>query len=133
MKSIQRLAFMMALALWCGLGTAQAQKKEAAADMKRDQVFGPDKLWTIHLKIGAKDYQTMNPKGGGFPFGGFFPKKDEPKKEEPKAKDGEMQDIHKSKGFGMEFPWVKAEVEFEKKLLKDVGLRYTGNSTYKAS
>src|SRR5215213_1277711 len=57
---------------------------QPAKDLKRDDVFGPDKLWTIHLKIGAKEYPAMTPKGG-MSFG-FPPKKGEapPKKEEKK-------------------------------------------------
>lgn len=97
---------------------------------KRADVFGPDKLWTIHLKLGAKEYADMNPKGGGFGFGLPFGKKEEPKKEEKK---GEPADTHKNKAFGIEFPWVKGDLEFEGKLVREVGIRYKGNSTYQLS
>jgi spore coat protein H len=102
-------------------------------DLKRNDVFGPDKLWTIHLKIGAKEYPAMTPKGG-MNFG-FPPKKGEPppKKEEKKPDADPNADVHKSKGFGMEFPWVKGDLEFNEKVVKDVGIRYTGNSTYQMS
>ena len=135
MKSAYRLSILLGLAILVVLGAAVAQDKgPAAKDMKRKDVFGPDKLWTVHLKIGAKEYQDMNPKGGMFSFGGLFPKKDEPKKkDELKSKDEPSPDTHKSKGFGMEFPWVKADIEFEKKLVKEIAVRYTGNSTYNSS
>jgi hypothetical protein len=105
---------------------------EQKTPKKRADVFGPDKLWNIHLIVGKKEYEDMKPTGGNMFFP--FPKKDEPKKEDPK-KDPKAPpaDVHKSKGFGMEFPWVKADIEFEGKLVKDVGLRYTGNSTDKSS
>ena len=105
------------------------------ADMKRADVFGPDKLWTIHLKLGAKEYAALEPKGGGgFRFGFGFPKKDAPPpKKEEKKKDAEPQDTHKNKAFGIEFPWVKGDLEFDGKLVKEVGIRYKGNSTYQMS
>lgn len=97
------------------------------ADLKRGDLFGPDKLWTIHLKLGAKEYAAMTPTRGGV----GLPKKDEPpKKSEADAK---AADIHKNKGFGLEFPWVKGELEFDGRLIKDVGIRYKGNATYGVS
>ncbi|MSU79509.1 MAG: hypothetical protein EXS16_15635 [Gemmataceae bacterium] len=112
---------------------ARAQSKpevKAAPMLKRDDVFTPGKIWSIHLRIGAKDYPAMNPKGGGM-FGFPFPKKDDvpPKKDEKNAN----ADTHKSKAFGMEFPWVKGDLEFEDAVVKEIGIRYKGNSTYKSS
>jgi hypothetical protein len=101
-----------------------------ASDLKRADLFGPERLWTIHLKLGAKEYAAMPPKGRG--FGSPFRKKDEPPKKEEK-KDAEEPDIHKNKGFGLEFPWVKGDLEFDGRLIKDVGIRYKGNATYGAS
>lgn len=106
----------------CLHGQAKPAKPAIA---KRDDVFGPDKLWSLHLRIGAKEWEAMQPKGG-FGFGKFpFPKKDEPK---PKPK--EKGDIHVGKLFGMEFPYVKADLEFEGKKLAAVAVRFKGNSTY---
>ena len=100
-----------------------------AAIGSRADVFGPDKLWNIHLRLGAKEYQTMQPKGGGMMFP--FPKKDDAP---PKTKDAPPAgDVHKNKAFGLEFPFVKAELEFEDTLVKNIGLRYKGNSTYMSS
>src|SRR6185436_19982027 len=97
-------------------------------DLKRGDLFGPDKLWTIHLKLGPKEYAAMAPKGGA--LGSDFPKKDAKKDEK---KDAETPDIHKGKGFGLEFPWVKGDLEFDGRLMKDVGIRYKGNATYGVS
>src|SRR5260221_8212773 len=77
----------------------QAEGKPTS-DRKRADLFGPEKLWTIHLKLGAKEYAAMTPKGG-LPF----QKKDGPPKKAEK-KDGEQPDIHKNKAFGLEFPSV---------------------------
>jgi len=99
-----------------------------APDRKRGDLFGPDKLWTIHLQLSAKAYAAMPPKGGGFPV----PKKDEPPKKAEKQ-GADVPDIHKNKGFGLEFPWVKGDLEFDGRLVKDVGIRYKGNATYGVS
>ncbi len=135
LKSIAGLTAVCGCFLLCQTSNhAQTKIEKAPAEMKRDDVFGPDKLWTIHLKIGAKEYQDMTPSGGMMMFGAFGGKKDAPppKKEEKKPVDPN-RDVHKSKGFGMEFPWVKGELEFNDKLVKEVGIRYTGNSTYQMS
>jgi hypothetical protein len=97
-------------------------------DIKRGDLFGPENLWTIHLKLGVKEYAAMPPKGAGLPFA----KKDEPPKKDEK-KDAKIPDIHKNKGFGLEFPWVKGDLEFDGQLIKDVGIRYKGNATYGVS
>jgi spore coat protein H len=132
------LALGSALVLLCNSRPLAAQPKPDAKPAiigSRADVFGPDKIWNIHLRLGAKEYQTMQPKGGGMMFP--FPKKDDgppKKKDEPKAKDAApAADVHKNKAFGLEFPFVKAELEFEDTLVKNIGLRYKGNSTYGAS
>ncbi len=114
------------LGLLLGSAVSQAQPKaegKLAADLKRGDLFGPDKLWTIHLKLGAKEYAAMPPKGGRLSF-------PNPKKDEPPKKDTEAPDIHKNHAFGLEFPWVKGDLEFDGRLIKDVGIRYKGNATY---
>ncbi len=110
---------------------AQPKPAEKKSPMlKRDDVFVPGKIWDLHLRIGAKDYPAMNPSGGAM-FGFGFPKKEiaQQKKDEKNAN----TDVHKSNGFGMEYPWVKGDIEFDGVLVKEIGIRYKGNSTYKAS
>jgi len=101
-----------------------------APDLKRGDLFGPDKLWTVHLKLGAKEYAALPPKGGRFGFPN--PKKDQPPKKGEK-KDADAPDTHKNKAFGLEFPWVKGDLEFDGTPIKDVGIRYKGNATYGVS
>src|SRR4051794_32332354 len=75
-----------------------------APDRKRGNLFGPDKLWTIPLTLGPAEYAAMAPKGG--PLGPGFSKNNEPLRKE-KKQDAAAANIHKGKGFGLEFPWVK--------------------------
>jgi spore coat protein CotH len=71
----------------------------------------------------------MQPTVVANPFG----KKDAPPKKEVKREPDEKLDVHKSKAFGSEFPWVKGDIEFNGLTVKDVGIRYKGNSTYTSS
>src|SRR5260370_9137170 len=104
MKSIPWLAALSVLAVLCGTRPLEAQDK-----LKRADVFGPNKLWNIHLRLGAMEYQALQPKGGGFGFP--FGKKDNPppqKKEKEKPKDpAERTDVPKNKAFRVQFPFVK--------------------------
>src|SRR4051812_42303586 len=100
---MRKTAICSAVFLGLLLSSASSQTSPKAAgkpapDLKRDDLFGPDKLWTIHLKLGAKEYAAMPPKGGRFGFPN--PRKDEPPKKGEK-KDAEAPDIHKNKGFGL--------------------------------
>jgi spore coat protein H len=101
----------------------QKAAKESASDGSED-VFGLTKVWHFHLELTTKEWDKMQPTGGmRFP-GGFGPKK-------PDDKPGEKPiDVHKGSGFGLEFPWVHADLSAEGKNYKDVGLRYKGNATY---
>jgi spore coat protein H len=135
LRSITWLTTACVAFLLCAASPSAQTTDKKPTDLKRNDVFGLDKVWTIHLTIGAKEYQDMTPTGGISMFGGFG-KKDAPpqfkKKPEKKPVDPD-RDVHKSKGFGMEFPWVKGNLEFNNKLVEDVGIRYTGNSTYQMS
>ena len=99
------------------------QKQPRPAD-----VFGTTKVLQIDLTLAAKDYEAMQPTGGGgFGFGG--PKN--PPKVEPKPGDP-PRDIDRS-AFGTEFPWVHATFAAAGVTVENVGLRYKGNSTYLAA
>lgn len=128
MKSILWLSALSGAVLVGGVCDAQDK-------IKRADVFGPDKVWNIHLRLTAKNYQAMQPTGkSDFGFGGPFGKKDDPKKKDaPKAKVDPDADIHKNKGFGIEFPWSVADLDFHGTLVENVGIRYKGNSTYQMS
>src|SRR5205085_84278 len=122
---MRKTASCSAVLLGLLLGSASSQtplkaEGKPASDLKRADLFGPEKLWTIHLKLGAKEYAAMPPRGRG--FGSPLPKKDQPPKKEEK-KDAEQPDMHKNKAFGLEFPWVKGDLEFDGRLIEDVGIR----------
>lgn len=95
-----------------------------AADKPELELFGRDRVWTVHLTFTDKDWEAMQPSGRpGFPgFGGPPPA---PSKDDKKDA--------KTSVFGQTFPYVKGNVEFEGKTWKDVGLRFKGNSTYLTS
>lgn len=102
-----------------GLSNGQSGPIKTRADL-----FGPDKLWTLRLHVGTREWEAMQPKGG-FQFGKFPVKKVETR---PQNKD-----VRVSKLFGMEFTYVKAGMEFEGKKLDNVAVRFKGNSTYMMS
>ncbi len=102
-----------------------AKKTPAGAD-----VFGHDKVWQFHLELSTKEYDAMQPAGGGFNFPGFGGPKgpNPPPKVEPKP--GEVKrETHRS-AFGTEFPFAEASLTADGKTVAKVGLRYKGNSTY---
>jgi spore coat protein H len=111
---------------------AQNETQDGKADKKQPtpkeapgkDVFGLTKVWQFHLELTTKDWDKMQPTGGmRFP-GGFGPKRTDDKPGEKPI------DVHKGSGFGLEFPWVHADLSAEGKNYKDVGLRYKGNATY---
>ena len=108
--------------LFAGIAWTQEATTPAKKSVEPDQgVFGLTKVWQFHLELTARDYDKMQPTGGP---GGFGPKK-------PDDKPGEKPtDVHKGSGFGLEFPWVHADLSAEGKTYKDVGLRYKGNASY---
>jgi putative membrane-bound dehydrogenase-like protein len=90
-------------------------------------VFGPSKVWTIHLEIPAREYEALQPgQGGGFGFPGGPPKQPAPKG--PQDKRDSERNL-----FGTEFPWVQADLAVDGKTWKKIGIRYAGDITYFAS
>src|SRR5262249_1669366 len=59
---------------------ATAGKDPADKESSAKDVFGPTKVWTLHLEIPAREYEALQPSGGGFGFGGPPAKKPAPKK-----------------------------------------------------
>jgi spore coat protein H len=114
-----------------GLAVADGPKAKAAGP--GSDVFEPTKVWAFHLDVSAKDYEAMQPAGGGFfgggpggPGGPGFPGRPggPPKAADPPA------DVHKGGSFGIEFPIVHAAFTAEGKTYKDIGLRYKGGGSY---
>ncbi len=89
-------------------------------------VFGPTKVWSIHLEIAAHEYEALQPRQGGFGFPGGPPKQPAPKDAKDK-RDGERN------LFGTEFPWAQAKLAADGKAWDKIGVRYAGDITYFAS
>ncbi len=72
--------------------------------------------------------------GGGGPAGGPGGSRGRDGREKTADKPTETRgDVHRGSGFGIEFPWVRADFTAEGKTYKDVGLRFKGNAGYMAS
>src|SRR5260370_453293 len=84
-------------------------KKPAEAPGK--DVFGLTKIHQFHLEFTAKEWQAIEPVGGGFPGfpggPGRPPEKPAEKPDEPK------RETHKGGSFNIEFPWVHGEFDVE--------------------
>ena len=54
------LASFVATSLLCADAALQSAGQTAAPKkLKRAELFGPDKVWTLHLRIGAKEEGTL--------------------------------------------------------------------------
>lgn len=95
-------------------------------------IFGQTKLWRFDITMSAKEYDAMQPAGGGFlggPPGGGFGRPPMPPPKPPEKSDEPKRDSHRSV-FNMEFPIAKGELAVDGKVYKDVGVRYKGNGSY---
>lgn len=134
-----------------------AKKKKAKSEdessqdknHEADKLFGLDKVWTVHLKISPEAYKALDPPNAPGRFGPGAPprfrREDAPNNPRPDQAPSQApaQDrlIPRGPGGpggpgpmgGIEFPEVKATVEFDGQTLEEVGLRYKGNSTFMAS
>src|SRR5262245_23616099 len=97
----------------------RAQGQEAAGK----DLFGLTKVWAMHLEVPAKEYEAMQPAGGGFGFPGGPKGPPAPKdKKDPRDSEPNL--------FGVALPWAQAEFTADDKASKKVGLRYAGDMTY---
>lgn len=120
----QRLPAVLAACLFGFLPGIDLVAEPAAPRDGTAAVFGPDKLWTFHLEISAKDWEAMHPTRGGV-WGGQPPPRERPPEDRPPAP---------PRGhFGYDFPYVKADLEIDGRKLKDVAVRFKGNSSYMMS
>jgi spore coat protein H len=89
------------------------------------QVFGLDKVWSMHLTIQPDQWEKMQPKRGPRGFG------PQPNRD---TKPAEPEDDAKRRGgFGFDFVYVKGDLEIDGRKFKDVGVRYKGNGSYAVS
>ncbi len=87
-------------------------------------LFGTTNVWTLHLRFEPDQWEAMEPhliepldrdRRGGSVFG----------LRNPKASRNGLAGVR-----GLEFEWVRAELEFEDRSFPSVGVRYKGNGTY---
>jgi putative membrane-bound dehydrogenase-like protein len=119
-------AFLVAAILLGFRSTAAAGRAQPEKESPDRGVFGPTKVWNIHLEIPAKEYEAMQPRAGGFGFPGGKPPP--PPKKDPNDKRESDRNL-----FGTEFPWVEASLSAEGKSWDKVAVRYAGEITYLAS
>jgi spore coat protein H len=106
---------------------AKGDNQEAGKD-----VFDLTKVHAFHIEVAAKEHEKMQPTGGFGFFGGPPGGPGQPVK--PPEKPAEKPtDVHKSAGFGTEFPWAHANFSADGLTCKNVGLRYKGNGSYMPS
>ena len=107
---------------------ASAQVKQSLPDDDKN-LFGPTKVWSIHLEIPAKELEAMQPpQPGGFgqaPPGFGAPP--------PALKPGEAKRASEFSLFGTEFRWAQADFTVGDHTLQGVGIRYAGDITYLVS
>ena len=109
-----------------------------------DAVFGPTRVWKIHLQVTAENWKAMQPPaGGGFPGFGPPPASPAPRP----ASDAPPTPVQppvapatppgpagfRPGSFGFDFEYVKAKIELDGEALHEVGLRFKGNGSYMLS
>ncbi len=109
----------------------------AAKPADSDSVFGPTRLWKIHLHVTAENWKAMQPPArGGFP--GFGPPPAGPAARPtgdapPTPVKPPVAPAARPGSFGFDFEYVKAEIELDGEALHEVGLRFKGNGSYMLS
>ena len=81
-------------------------------------LFGPSKVWSIHLEITADEFDAMQP-----PVPGAFGAP-------PPAENRRESELSL---FGTEFRWAEAKFTASGQSLPKVGIRYAGDITYLVS
>ncbi len=110
------------LAIMAFLSTISVTSLAAESDPPAgERVFGVAKVVPLHLTMSEKQFAALAP-AGGERFGppGFGPPR--------KQAEGTQRNT-----FGVDFPWIAADLDFNGQTFKDVGLRYKGNYTYMAT
>ncbi|PAZ03623.1 MAG: hypothetical protein CAK89_00505 [Opitutia bacterium AMD-G3] len=119
-----RITFCMAFAAYSLPAETYGAETAKAADAKASDVFTATKVWDIHLGFTAEQWKAMEPtqgpraprrQGGGFLQG----------------PDGGRNGI--AAAFGIQFNYVRADLDFGPWRMSEVGVRYKGNGTFLTS
>ncbi len=105
--------------------TEQVQKSDES-----DSIFGMTRVNEVHIRVTKENWDKMAPKSGGFP--GFGPPGVPTNAGGPGRPPGPPAN-HRPGSFGFEFEYLKADIDFNGKSFKDVGIRFKGNGTYMMS
>lgn len=109
----------------------KAPVEDANSKPDAANIFGLTKLHSFQIEVSPREWERMQPVGGGMPFGppgGFGGPGAAPA---PAAKPGEAPiEKHKGGSFGIEFPFAHAAFTAEGTAYKDIGLRYKGGGSY---
>lgn len=111
------LAIVLGVLACTSITSARADKPSKAA-----RVFGLDKLWQFEIELSAGEYEKMQPAPPKGPFGMRGPEK-------PAEKPANT-DVHKSRGFGVVFPFARGSFKADGRTYSDAGIRYKGNASY---
>jgi hypothetical protein len=91
-----------------------------------DDVFGLDKLWTVHIEMSAEEWQAMQPVS----LFGIAANGDSTSTTQPAA--AATRPAHRTT-FGYDFPVARATVHFNDQACRDVGIRFKGNASYRVA
>src|ERR1700722_9265444 len=122
------VALLGGVVVLAGALSLSAVKAPASGEKPKQpkDVFGLNKVISVYLEVPPKEWERMQPAGGGRGPGGFGPGGFGPKRDP-------MPDSHRGSGFGTEFPFGRGSVTVGDKTYDNVGLRYKGNFSYMAS
>ncbi len=151
------------VALACASKSFAEDRADIRIKDDSDSVFGLTRVWKIHLHVSAENWKAMQPTTGGFPgFGPPPPGGGVPGGPPPGAPPapgaappqpnrggpggpgpggpgpggpgpGGPGPGFRPGSFGYEFDYVKADIELDGEVVKEVGLRFKGNGTYMLS
>lgn len=133
----------------------KADKNDVVGKDLTEGDFGLTRVWKIHVHVTAENWQKMQPARGGFPGFGPPPGGPNPSGPDPAGKPKDAAHVPQSPAapqgppafggpgggpggfrpgsFGLDFEYVKADVELDGDAFKDVGLRFKGNGSYMLS
>ncbi|MBI3865405.1 MAG: CotH kinase family protein [Planctomycetia bacterium] len=112
------------LSLVAAVATAADPKKSDPGDLSPAGIFRSTNIWTIHLSFTSEQWEAMEPKparGQQRRFGGNW----------LQGPEGGRNGLMAAQGIN--FDYVRADLEFGTSQFKDVGVRYKGNGTFWSS